>query len=302
MSLFYRMRYLCYRMRVRCGTHTCFIGEQTSCNTFGDGKLNGCAHCSAGDGSRCERAYKDLIEGQRDISPVIEDYDQRSQDIKSRHERHHGLCYFRDTLHTAGEDKYGKYCHDQSHDPLRDSKCSMERCSDGVGLYCVPHESKSKDQKYRKDTCQDLAESSLERAADIVYRSTGYDPVVSDLLISLCHQSLGINGSHSQEGSNPHPEDRARSADGDGCSRAGNITGTNLCRNGGCQSLERTHTVISGLALLAEQSAEHLLDAPLKSANLDKSRADAEPDTGCCKSNDQYNVRHVVLDRQYDVV
>ena len=60
--------------------------------------------------------------------------------------------------------------------------------------------------------------------------------------------------------------------------------------------------VISGLALLAEQSAEHLLDAPLKSANLDKSCADAEPDTGCCKSNDQYNVRHVVLDRQYDVV
>ena len=102
------------RQGVRSGTHTCLVGEEASGDTLGDGELDGRAHCAAGDGSRCERAYEDLIEGQRDISPVADDHDERPYNIESCHQRHHGLGYLGDPLHTAGEDEDSQYCHDQT--------------------------------------------------------------------------------------------------------------------------------------------------------------------------------------------
>ena len=175
-------------------------------------------------------------------------------------------------------------------------------CGDGVGLYCVAHEAQGEDEKHREDPCQDLAENSLERGADVVNRSAGDHAVVSDLLISLSHQSLGVNGCHAKESCHPHPEDGAWSAKSDGGCRAGDIAGTNLGSDSSCQGLEGAHAVVSGVPFLTEQSAEHLLDAPLESPYLDKSCADAEPDTGGCQRNDQNDVGHVVLNGQYDVV
>ena len=54
----------------------------------------------------------------------------------------------------------------------------------------------------------------------------------------LCQDGFAVDGGHAEECGNPHPEDGAGAAGDQSCRTAGDISGTYLRRDGGCQSLE----------------------------------------------------------------
>ena len=92
---------------------------------------------------------------------------------------------------------------------------------------------------------------------DIVNRTSGYLSVFYNFIF-LCKGSLGIDGSHSEERAEPHPEDGSGAA-AEKCScSTGQITGTYLSGNCGCNRLEGGHFARFLLTLVTKVTKEKL--------------------------------------------
>ena len=61
---------------------------------------------------------------------------------------------------------------------------------------------------------KELTELAAEGSLDVVDGTAGDRAVFADFLILLCQNSLTVDGGHTEEGRDPHPEQRARTADG----------------------------------------------------------------------------------------
>ena len=97
---------------------------------------------------------------------------------------------------------------------------------------------------------------------------------------------LGVDGGHTKEGDDPHPEDGARAAGQDGAGAAYDIAGTHLGGNGGGQGLEGTHAPLLPSAPQG-QVAENLFHAFPKAAHLDEAGADGVKQTHTDEQKDQ---------------
>ena len=75
----------CTCMCMGSGTHTRFIGEESSCNTIAD-RFSYSDTCSTThDSRRLECAYQNLAECFRDHGEVASDYNQAADDIDAGH-------------------------------------------------------------------------------------------------------------------------------------------------------------------------------------------------------------------------
>ena len=66
-------------------------------------------------------------------------------------------------------------------------------------------------------------------------------------------RNLAVLGYHAQQGGDPHPENSAGAADGDGARHAGNVAGADGGRQGGADCLERGNGALAGLGSLLEE-------------------------------------------------
>ena len=113
----------------------------------------------------------------------------------------------------------------------------------------------------------------------------------------LCQHGLAVNGSHAEKCGEPHPENRAGAAGIQSRGAAGDIAGTNLCRNGGGQSLKRGHAVFTGFFTPQGKTAEKPAEAFAELSYLHKSGSDGEPNTGTHQQPQQQVVPYKVTDR-----
>ena len=113
----------------------------------------------------------------------------------------------------------------------------MKGLADRIGLNHISHKSERKDQRYREKSRQKLSKASLEYVFYIVDRSPGNSPVLHHTRF-LGHDSLRIDGSHSEKCTDPHPEDGSRTSGSDSRSRSRNISCSDLRRYGSSQRLE----------------------------------------------------------------
>ena len=150
----------------------------------------------------------------------------------------------------------------------------MECCCDRVGLYSITHESECQCDQYCENSGKDFSKCSLERCSYVVYRTSCNLSVCSDRLILLSHDGLCINGCHSEECCDPHPEDCSSSTNCKCCCRSGDITGSHLCCNGCRKRLERRHSVFTCFSFLAEQTTKGSSHTFAKSPDLDKTKSD----------------------------
>ena len=109
---------------------------------------------------------------------------------------------------------------------------------------------------------------------------------------------LGVNGGHTEESDDPHPEDGAGAAGQDGTGCAYDVAGAHLSGNGGGQCLKGAHAAVMLFAVegqIAEDSAHTLAEA----ADLNEAGLDAVPQADSHQQKDQNVVGQVRVDAAY---
>ena len=152
-------------------------------------------------------------------------------------------------------------------------KCFHKRCSDRIGLNHISHKAQRKNNKYREQSGKRLSECSLERRLDVVDRTSCHLTVYL-CLICLCQNCLSVDRRHSEECTDPHPEDRARASADEGGRCSGKISCTYLGCDGCRDGLERSHLAFFVLLTVHAEMPEYLTDALPELSDLDKSQAD----------------------------
>ena len=158
-------------------------------------------------------------------------------------------------------------------------------CTDRVGLYHISHKSQGQNDSYRKETCQEFSKSALEYVFYIIYRAS-YIVSVFQFSCMLCHNSFRIDGCHSEECTDPHPEDGARPSGCNRCRCSGNITGSYLGGNRCCQSLKGTETIFS-FSSMQRKITKQCFHSGTKLSYLNKFQAERVNDTGSQKQDQQ---------------
>lgn len=89
-----------------------------------------------------------------------------------------------------------------------------------MALHHVAHEAERDDDRDREEGGERLAAETL---ADVVGRAAGQVAVSVAGAVELGKDGFGEDGRHAEEGGDPHPEDGARTAHGDGGGHAGEV-------------------------------------------------------------------------------
>ena len=116
-----------------------------------------------------------------------------------------------------------------------------------------------------KKAGQELAKPALKSGGNVIHRAAVVG-TVRVLAAGLDSQGgLGIDGSHTEEGNDPHPENGPRAAGQDGAGCAHNVARAHLGGDGGSQRLEGTHSMLLPSAPKG-QIAKYLFHALPKSS------------------------------------
>ena len=92
-------------------------------------------------------------------------------------------------------------------------------------------------------------------------------------------RDLAVLGHHAQQGGDPHPENRAGTADGNSARHTGDIAGADRCRQCGTDRLERRYRTMTCLGGAVEQLADGILPDHAELTELEKAGADTEVQT-----------------------
>ena len=106
-----------------------------------------------------------------------------------------------------------------------------------------------------------------------------------DLTVNGGTEGLGedcfpIDGSHTEESGNPHPEDGACAAAAQSHCASGDVAGTHLSGDGSGQCLEGTHTLVISLFTVEAEPSEQTGQAMTEPAHLNETHPHGEPDAG----------------------
>ena len=117
----------------------------------------------------------------------------------------------------------------------------------------------------------------------VVHR-TAYNDAVFFYSGVLRHNGLRINGGHTKECADPHPENCTRSSGSNGRSCAGNVSRTYLRCNGCRQSLKGTETVFTAFPM-KRKAAEHFLHSRAELPYLNKFQTEGINNSGSKKQD-----------------
>ena len=254
-------------MCMRGGTHTCFVGEETALCTLADRGLECVADAAADDCLRNERVLEDHAERCGEILDAADDEDQTAEEVETCHEGHDLFGEGSDTVNAADEDERGDCRYEDTDDPGRNAERGVAGFCHGVGLNHCTHEAERENGCYSEEGGEELTELVRERVHDVVNGTAGHSAVSGYLAGLLSENSFGVDGSHTEESDDPHPEDSTGAANEDRTAGTDDITGTDLCGDCGGESLERAHTTLGGAA--AERDiTEHFAHAFAEAADL----------------------------------
>ena len=278
-------------LRVSVGgrTHTGLVGEQAALSALRNSSLDSSTEATADDGLRHEGILEDHADGSGNVLDTGNQHDEAAQQEDTGHNGHDLLRDGSQALHAAQEDDTADDHQHDTHNPGGDTESGIERLTDGVGLDHAAHEAQRQHDSHSEEAGKELTEAALEGMGDVVH-GAALDVAVSVHSAGLlCQGSLSVDGSHAEEGDDPHPEDSAGATHQDSTGSTDDVTGTHLCGDSGSQCLERAHT---GLLLLTaeREGTKDLLHTLAEAANLHEAGTDGEPQT----HSDQQDHQHVV--------
>ena len=206
------MRYVRRSGGVGRRTHTGFVGVKAALNA-----PHHAGACKAAEDClkvKCRDEY--VLENQRQVRDVHDDYYERYDYVNKAHDRNENAGYIGKAL-AAAEDaqckQNGKYCADNDR--------SLARVIEAEGLkgvlsvegrkHIVAH-----NIGQDKDNCENDAEPALfERILHVVGRAAVISTVGVLVLIDLSQGRLDERGCSAEDSGYPHPEDSSESAEAD---------------------------------------------------------------------------------------
>ena len=312
MGIFNVSQCVCVRGR----THTCFVREQTALCTLCHGLGNGSAECTTDESLGCERILEDHAEGGGNALDVDTENEQTADDVDQRHDGNDLFCDRTEALNTAEENEAGKCGNDHTDDNCNqvefkradgegriDTEGAEHPCEvfcDRVGLNHSTDKAERDDSSHREECGKELTELTLESGLDVVNRTTLDRAVRIGDTGLLCENGLCIDGSHAEEGDDPHPEDGAGATDQNGAAGTDDVTGTDLCGNRGSKCLEGRKTALL-LATLELDVAKYVLHALAEAANLNEARADRVEQTDADEQEEKNVAGKIRVDRRNDI-
>ena len=279
LALFLGVLYLSQGMGMRSGAHTGLIAEQTSCHTDAHCLLNADTSGAAHNCLCAESGSEDHAQGFGDSLMVDHQESGAADDVEERHNRDNLFGEGGDPADTAQEDEGSHRGGNQTHSQLGKTEGIMEGIADGVGLHHIAGKAQGKDNGDGEEASQELSELSLEDCTDIVDGAAG-DLTVNGGTEGLGEDRFSIDGSHTEESGNPHPEDGACAAAGQSHCASGDVAGTHLSGDGSGQCLEGTHTLMIGLFTVETEPSEQTGQAMTEPAHLNEAHPHGEPDAG----------------------
>ena len=279
------------------GTHTGFVGEEAAGHAVAHGFAHGDAECAAAGGLRIEGHDENGLEGAGQGGNVGEDDDEAAADVQKRHERHELFHDPGNALCAAEEDGGGNERHNDAHEHGGNSEGGAEGRAYGVGLHHVAHEAEGEDDGHGEEGGKGPAEGSGEGCADIVGRSADGFAALVGALVLLGQHGFGIVGGHAEEGAEPHPENGARAACGDGRGRARNVARAHLRGHGGGQRLEGAHAGMVGAFAVQGNIAEQTAEGEGKFTKLDETQADGIKNARAAKQKEKEPAPEHAVDR-----
>ena len=278
------------RVGVGRGAHTGLIGEQAALGTLTDGGLDGVAEAAADDGLGLEGVLEDHGEGGGDVLDAADQNGKAAQQKDTGHDGDDLLRHSGKALHAAQKDDGADHHQHDAHDPGGNSESGGAGGTDGVGLDHGADEAQSQGDGDGEEASQEGAELIVESSLDVVNRAAGYGAVRLDHAGLLGQNGFGINGGHTKERDDPHPEDGAGAAHKDCAAGADDVTGTHLGGDGSGEGLEGTQAALL-LPAPKGEAAEDLAHTFAEAANLDKLGFCREEDAGTYQQDHQDVVR-----------
>ena len=207
--------------------------------------------------------------------------------VETGHDGNQLLGQCCNALHTTQEDEAGHNRDDDTGHQLGHTECGIEGIADGVGLNHVAHEAQCQDNGHCEEGSHEGTDLTLESSLDVVDGATGNSTVFVHGLELLSQNRFAVDGSHAEESGQPHPEHGTGTTGYQSGCTAGNITGTNLSRNGGCQSLERAHAFLARCLTLQADVAEDQAHTFTELPDLDEIGTDGKEDAAAQQQEQQ---------------
>ena len=201
-------------------TLTRLVGEQAAGNTGADRDDDRCAEEAAARRLGVEGAAEDTAEGFRKVGDVDDESDQGHQQIGAGHPGDDRFSDPADRLDAADDDDEDG---DRSHraaDPFLDAEQFVGAVTEAVGLDAVAGDQRGEERAEAEQDCQP-GPFRAEADGDIAHRAAAIGAVSGLLAKAHGQRALGKGQRHAEQGSNPHPEDGAGAAQGDGGGYAG---------------------------------------------------------------------------------
>ena len=258
---------------MRSGTHTCLIGEQASLSTLANSSFQSCTPAAADNCLWIKGIIENHTKSFNKMLHIHEKHRQGTSNIDKRHQRYQLLSNSCNTLYATQENKTGQCCNHKTYAPSRNTKSQGAGFTNGIGLYHTTHKAQSQGNSYRKEYSQHAAQGTRESLVNIVNRAAMIGSIRLLNPCNLSQYSLGVNGSHTKESNNPHPENSTRTTSQNCTAGTYDITSTNLSSNSSSQSLEGTHLALLGLTVNGKIT-KYSPQSFTKAANLDKSGTD----------------------------
>ena len=118
-----------------------------------------------------------------------------------------------------------------------------------------------------------------EAVLDVVHRPADKISFVVLFPIMNGEDDFCVFGAHAKQGGNPHPEDRTRTADGDGSCHAGDIAGADCSRKCSCERLYRRKRSLFIGGFSVKKLSDRVFHDRSKFAELQKAKPCAQEDS-----------------------
>ncbi|MNE07986.1 hypothetical protein D3C80_1006280 [compost metagenome] len=267
-----------------------FVGEHTTLHTHDDGA----AQQAAKRRVEAEGALEDGFQHGWHVLDLGADHVQGHADVGQGLDRYQQVRNRGDTLDTTDEHQAEQGGQGDAGVLRFEAESVLQRVGHGVGLQAVEGEAVGHQQQDREHHCHP---AQLQAVLDVVGRAATVQAVAVAPLVDLGQGALEKAAGHAHQRGYPHPEHRARAAEGHGDADTGDVTGTDTAGQAQHQRLERAQ--LAGLAAQGFlEDAEHVAEM----AELDETGAQGEIAAESDDKHDEEFPREEIVERFEHVI
>ena len=290
----------------RRGAQAGLVGEHAALHAPGDAQEHGAAG-TAGDAGGGEGAHKDVMEDGGQGVGVVDNHHQGGDDVDQSHHGDQLLGDGAQALDAAEEDHGGEGgqgdAQHQVHDllgllaeaGLEGHDHVVDGGDDVAHLHGVADAEGSQGGEDTEQDAQPLPVLA-QAVLDVVHGAAHPVAVLVPLTELHGQGNLGVLGTHTDEGSDPQPEDGAGAAQGDGGGDTGDVAGAHGACQGGGHGLEGGHLTLAGCGFV-EDLADGVLHGVAELAELHATGAQGHQDARAHQQDQHGNAPYESVDR-----